>query len=267
MWMFPGFGKITVNFCRCWECSMAKKGMAKSVVILIMLAAGITGIFVVKKIAGRNTLAAQIAALSPRGTPPQSVGDLRKAISLYEEKIEAHVKDAAQVGIYWKILGSRLMDGRQPLYGEALEALENAALYYPEDETIHYLIGVSAGNLAASEYFSPAEQAEHFRVAEAAYRRALGIESRYSKALYGLGVLYVHNLGRPAEAIPLMELYVEINTRDTDGMFLLAAAYYTTEQYEGAVALYDRILDLSKDENVKAQAEINKQQVMDAWYR
>jgi tetratricopeptide (TPR) repeat protein len=246
---------------------MAKKGMAKSIIILVILALGITGTFVVKKIAGRNSLAAQIAALSPRGTPPQSIEDLRKAIALYEQKIEAHVKDAAQAGIYWKILGSRLMDGRQPLYGEALEALENAARYYPEDETIHYLIGVSAGNLAASEYFSPAEQAEHFRVAEAAYLRALAIESRYSKALYGLGVLYVYNLGRPADAIPLMELYVEINTRDTDGMFLLASAYYMTENFEGAVELYDRIAGLTKDKTVKDQALLNKPQVMDAWYR
>jgi len=241
--------------------------MAKSIVILIILVAGFIGIFVYKKIAARNSLASQIAALSPRGAPPQSVDDLRKAIALYEKKIEAHVKDAAKTGSYWKILGSRLMSGRQPLYGEALEAFKNAARYYPQDESIHYLIGVSAGNLARSEYFSPAEQAEYYRISEAAYLRAIDLYGRYAQALYGLGVLYVHNLNRPEDAIPHMELYLDINKRDTSGMFVLAAARYMTGNFEGAVDLYDRIIGLTKDQNVKRQAEQNRQQVMDAWYR
>ena len=244
--------------------------MGKSIVIFLVLAAGITGIFVYKKIAERNSLAAQIAALSPRGAPPQSIEDLRKAIALYEKKIEAHVKDAAQTGIYWKILGSRLMDtrpGQKPLYNEALKALENAVRYYPEDETIHYLIGVASAALARSEYFSPAEQEEHYRLAEAAFLRAIDLQGRYTKALYGLGVLYVYNLDRPAEAVPYLELYVDINTRDTSGMFALASARALTQDYAGAVDLYDRILGLTKDQNVKENAERNKQQVMDAWYR
>jgi tetratricopeptide (TPR) repeat protein len=249
---------------------MAQKGLGKSIFVLVILVAAFTGVFVYKKFATRNSLAAQIAALSPRGAPPQSIEDLRRAIALYEKKMDEHVKDAAQTGIYWKILSSRLMDrlqGRSPLYGEALKALENAARYYPEDETIHYLIGVSAGNLAASEYFSPAEQAEHYRISEAAYLRAIDINGRYGKALYGLGVLYIFTLDRPAEAIPHLELYVDINTRDTDGMFALAAARYLSGDFQGAVDLYDKITGLTKNQDVKKQAEQNKQQVMDAWYR
>ncbi|MCL1928461.1 MAG: tetratricopeptide repeat protein [Treponema sp.] len=246
---------------------MAQKGLGKSIIILIILATCITGVFVYKKIAARNSLAAQIAALSPRGAPPQSIEDLRKAIALYEKKIDEHVKDAAQTGIYWKILGSRLMDARQPLYSEALEALQNAARYFPEDETVHYLIGVSAGSLARSEYFSPGEQAEHYRVAEAAYLRALDLQGRYGKALYGLGVLYVFNLDRPEEAIPYLELFLDINKRDTDGMFVLASARALTGDFAGSADLYDRIISLTKDQKVKDQAELNKQKVMDAWYR
>jgi tetratricopeptide (TPR) repeat protein len=174
------------------------------------------------------------------------------------------VKDAALTGVYWKILGSRLLDKK--LYGEALEALEEGARYYPEDETIQYLIGVSAGNLAPSEYFSPGEQEEHYRIAEQAYLRAIAIDERYGKALYGLSVLYVFNLNRPAEAVPYMERFLDINKNDTDGMFVLAAAYYMTEQYQASVDLYDRILGITKDAQVREQAERNKQQAMDAWY-
>jgi tetratricopeptide (TPR) repeat protein len=185
---------------------------------------------------------------------------------LYEKKLDEHVKDAAQTGVYWKILGSRLMDNKQ-MYGEALEALENAVRYYPEDETIHYLIGVCAGNLAQSEYFSPEEAAEHFRTSEAAYLRALNIDGRYGKALYGLSVLYVFTLNRPLEALPYLERFLDIHKSDTDAMFVLAAAHYMTENYQGAVDQYDRIISLTKDKNVKAQAETNRQQVMDEWYR
>ena len=249
---------------------MAKKGLAKSIIILIILAAGITGLIVFKRIHERNSLAGQIAALSPRGAPPQSIEDLRKSIDLYEKKIAEHLSDTNKAGTYWKILGSRLMGvqaGQSPLYGEALKALENAVRYYPEDESIHYLIGLAATNLAVSEYFSPAEQAEHFRIAEAGYLRAIGLFARYGRALSGLSLLYIHYLNRPAEAVPHMELYLDINKQDTDGMFLLAAAYYMTENYDGAVKLYDNIIGLTKIDEVKWQAEHNRQQVMDEWYR
>ncbi|MDR0402969.1 MAG: tetratricopeptide repeat protein [Treponema sp.] len=248
-----------------------KKGTAsvngrtvRSVVILVILALGICGVVVYKRFAERNSLARQIADLSPRGAPPRSIEDLRKAIALYERKIEAHVQDAAQTGVYWKILGSRLID--KGLYGEALEALEQAARYYPEDETVHYLIGVSAGTSAKSEYFSGPESASLFRTAEQAYLRAIDIDERYSKALYGLSVLYVFEFNRPAEAVPYLERFLDINKSDTDAMFVLARAHYMTENYEAAADLYDRIISVSKDPEKKAQAGANKQQVLDSWY-
>jgi tetratricopeptide (TPR) repeat protein len=237
-----------------------------SVIILVVAAVAITGIVVFKRAAERNSLARQIADLSPRGAPPATVADLRKAISLYEKKIDEHVRDAAQVGVYWKILGSRLMSDKK-MYGEALEALENAARYYPEDETVHYLIGMCAGTLAKSEYFTQTQEAEHFRVAEAAYKRAVEIVPRYAKALYGLSVLYVFELGRAEEAIPLMETFLDINKSDTDGMFVLARAYYAAGEYEKSIELYERIAGITKNKEVKANAESLKQQVMEIWYR
>jgi tetratricopeptide (TPR) repeat protein len=241
-----------------------KKGGVKSVVILVIIAAAIIGVFVFKRYSERNSLARQIADLSPSGAPPQGIEDIRRAIGLYEKKIEAHVKDAAQTGIYWKILGSRLID--KQLYGEAMEALEHAAQYYPEDETVHYLIGLSSGTLAKSEYFSESEAASHFRIAEEAYLRAISIDERYGKALYGVSVLYVFELGRPTEAVPYLERFLDINKSDTDAMFVLAGAHYMTGNYAASAELYDRIISVSKDPAKKAAAEANKQQVLDNWY-
>ncbi|MDR2181403.1 MAG: tetratricopeptide repeat protein [Treponema sp.] len=243
---------------------MAKKGTAKSLVIVILAAAAITGVFVYKKISTRNSLAAQIAALSSRGAPPGGIEDLRKAIALYEKKIEQNVRDAAQTGSYWKILGSRLVD--RGLYGEALEALERAAEYYPEDESVHYLLGLSAGNLAQSEYFDPARQEEHFSVAERAYLRALTIDGRYGKALYGISILYVFALGRPAEAVPYLRRFLDINTSDTDAMFVLANAYFQLGETQNAVDLYDTIIGITKDPAKKRQAETNKAEVLGRSY-
>jgi len=246
---------------------MARKGMVKSVFIFLLVAAGIIGIFAYKKIALRNSLAARIASLSSRGAPPQSIEDLRLAIDLYGKKIEEHIQDAGKTGIYWKILGSRLMEGRKPMYGEALDALEQAVRYYPEDESIHYLIGVSAGNMARAEYFSPEDRAEHYRISEEAYLRAIDLHPRYGRALYGLSVLYVYELERPEEARPLLERYMEINPNDTSGMFVFAAANYMIEDYASAVDWYDRIIRTTKEKDEKKQAEDLRQQVMDEWYR
>jgi tetratricopeptide (TPR) repeat protein len=242
----------------------ARKGTFRAVVAFIIVAAGITGIIAYKKIGTRNGLARQIAELSPRGAPPQGIDDLRKAIDLYEKKLEEHINDAARTGTYWKILGSRLIDRK--LYGEAMEALEQAARYYPEDETIHYLIGFSASSLARSEYFSEAEAALHFRRAEQAFLRAIDIYGRYSKALYGVASLYVFDLDRAADAVPYLELFLDINKSDTDAMFVLARAYYVTEDYDRAVELYDRIIGITKDPVKKNQAEANKQQTLAVWY-
>jgi tetratricopeptide (TPR) repeat protein len=131
---------------------------------------------------------------------------------------------------------------------------------------VHYLIGLSAGTSARSDYFSESEAAALFRTAEQAYLRAVEIDERYAKALYGLGVLYVFELERPDEAVPCLERFLDINKSDTDAMFVLARAYYMMENYEAAVGLYDRIIDLTKDPEKKAQADANKQQVMDRWY-
>jgi tetratricopeptide (TPR) repeat protein len=236
----------------------------RAIIAFVIVAAGITGIIAYKKIGTRNSLARQIAELSPRGGPPQGIDDLRKAIGLYQQKIEEHVQDAARTGNYWKILGSRLID--RGLYGEAMEALEEAVRYYPEDETIHYLLGYSARILARSEYFAERDAALHFKRAEQAFRRAIDIYGRYSKALFGISELYVFDLDRASEAVPCLELYLDINKSDTDAMFVLARAYYVTENYEGAVALYDKITGITKDPVKKAQAEANKQQVLAEWY-
>jgi tetratricopeptide (TPR) repeat protein len=76
----------------------------------------------------------------------------------------------------------------------------------------------------------------------------------------------VYELARPAEAIPHLEKYLEISTGDTDAMFVLAAAHYMTEEYQGALSMYDKIIAITKDSVKKAKAEELKQIVLRAYY-
>ncbi|MDR2094927.1 MAG: tetratricopeptide repeat protein [Treponema sp.] len=247
-----------------------KKEALTGIIIILAAVFGITAMYHLKRQSARNDIAARIAELMPRGGgPPSTIEDLKKAIALYEEKIELHVKDAAQTAVYWKILATRLQD--RGLHNQALEALERAVYYAPEDAVLYYLSGLSAAKIAknALDFSGNGDltvQARHYALAEQSYLRAIALDERYLRPRYGLAILYVYELGRPAEAIPHLVKYLEISTVDTDAMFVLAAAYYMTEAYQDALDMYDRIIAATKDTTRKAKAEELKQAVLRAYY-
>ncbi|MDR2028209.1 MAG: tetratricopeptide repeat protein [Treponema sp.] len=240
-----------------------KKEAAIGILVAAILILVFTGIIVYQRRSGRNALALRIAELSPRGGPPQTIEDLRAAISAYEAQIEQHVRDAAQTGIYWKILATRLQD--RGLHHEALEALEQALYYYPEDPSLHYQIGVSAG-IAAKSAYAGQDQERYYGLSERGYLRAIELDPRYARPRYGIGVLYVFELNRPLEAVPHLLRYLEITTNDVDAMFVLARAYYMAQEYQPAVDIYDEIIRITKDADKRAEALNNKQFVLDALY-
>ena len=106
----------------------------------------------------------------------------------------------------------------------------------------------------------------YFKLAEEAYLRALELDPRYARALYGLGVLYTFELDEPAKAIPYLETLLEIEKLHTDGMFALARAYYATYEFDKAIEMYDKIIETTKSPEKKAQAEANKKVVLEAAY-
>ena len=198
----------------------------------------------------------------------ESIEEVKRNIALYEKRIEQHVEDAAKTGAYWKILAIRLQD--RGLHGEALEALKRAIYYTPTDPALHYAIGLSAGTMAKSIHLFPGtetdEREQYFAVAEEAYLRAIEIDGRYLRPRFGLAVLYVFELDRPDEAIPHLELYLQISRNDVDTMFVLARAYFMLENYQAAVELYDRIVTLTRDEQKRIDAQNNRQIVMERLY-
>ena len=249
------------------------KGYVIGIAVFILIIFAFFGVFMYQKNASRRAFAERIysegSSASPGGgVSAESVEKIKSAIATYEKRIERHVRDAASTSTYWKLLAVRLQD--RGLHGEALEALERAVYYSPADPSLHYYTGVSAGVMAKSVHVYPgsdnSERNRYFALAEEAYLRAIELDSRYQRPRYGLSVLYVFELDRPEDAIPHLEQCLEISRNDVDVMFVLARANYMLKNYREAVALYDRIINLTKDDQKKLDAQNNRQMIMGQMY-
>jgi cytochrome c-type biogenesis protein CcmH/NrfG len=238
--------------------------------VLVITMAVIAGLsFLAFRYTQSRAVDKRIAELAPGGAPPETIEGLREAISIYEGKIAENVKSAAQAGIYWKLLANRYIE--RGMYGEALGSLRRAIEYFPEDSSLHYLTGLSAATMAKSTHDyelrgTNKERERLLALAEDSHKRAIGLDAKNSRALYALSVLYVFELNRSKDAIPLLERFIELQSRDVDAMFVLARAYYVENRRDDAVALYDRIIETARDAGKKKEAESNKMKVLDELY-
>ena len=197
---------------------------------------------------------------------PTTVDELRDAIGKYENRINDIMIAEQQTGIWWKILGSRYLD--EGMYADALAAYEKAIMYYPANPNLYYYVGLCAGYMADAslDYGATGDLSKrenYLKLSESAYTRAIELNPTYTRALYGLAVLYVFELNESAKAIPLLEKFLSIETKDTDAMFVLARAYYVNYEFQLAIDMYDRIIATTSSEQIKAEAKANKKIVMD----
>lgn len=200
---------------------------------------------------------------------PTTIDELKDAIRKYEERVADIQLAQSQIGIWYKILATRYLDKK--MYGEALKTFEKALEFYPQNQNLYYYVGLCAGYMShASMDFDANGASEkrmnYLRLSEDAYKRAIEIEPRYARALYGLSILYVFELGEDEKAVPLLERLLTIETKNIEAMFVLARAYYVTYEFDKAVAMYDQIISLTKSKERKAEAEANRQTVLDASY-
>ncbi|MBO4533721.1 MAG: tetratricopeptide repeat protein [Treponema sp.] len=192
---------------------------------------------------------------------PTTIEELKDAIKKYQERVADVQLAQSQIGIWYKILGTRYLDNK--MYGEALKSFEEALKYYPDNQNLYYYVGVCAGYMshAALDYNASGTNEvkyNYLKLAEEAYLRAIQIEDRYVRALYGIGVLYVFELDEPEKAIPHLEKALTIDTKNLDAMFVLARAYYSNYEFQKAADMYDKIMDTTKSEETRKTAEENK---------
>jgi tetratricopeptide (TPR) repeat protein len=208
----------------------------------------------------RTEFAESMLDYGPRKATPKDIDELKVAIKQYEDAVDLHVRDAAQTGTYWRMLGTKFRDKKMNL--EAIDAYSHGLEYYPQDEGLHYIMGVTAGETAKSMYDTPTrtgEQERMFTTAVNALQRAIEVSPTgdYPEARYSLAALYVMDLDRPADAVPLLTQYIETRPNDSQGMFLMARACYMTQRYNDAIDWYNRGIPLEKDPAVVAQAKAN----------
>ncbi|MCL2410288.1 MAG: tetratricopeptide repeat protein [Treponema sp.] len=247
---------------------MKVKSVFKAIIILVIL--GALAVFIYNRTTTRNSreLERAMIELSPRGGTPETIESLRQAIRLHEEQIERHVRDAARTGVYWRILGIRLAD--RNMHRDALDAFQRAIDFNTRDASSFYLAGISAAHVAKSIVgFSPdsESQREHyFRLAENAHLRALELDVTYTRPMYALGILYAFELNRPEDAIIQLERLLQIRPSDIDSLFVLARAYFMTEDFAAAIEVYDRIIARTRDQNVMREAQNLRDTVMGIRY-
>ncbi|MBQ4235807.1 MAG: tetratricopeptide repeat protein [Treponema sp.] len=204
---------------------------------------------------------------------PTTKEELQEAIEKYDRRAIDLVTTQAQEGIWYKILGTRYLD--EQLYGKAYEAFQKALEFYPNNANLYYYLAVCAGYISNStidwnvhdDGSVAATKMKYLRVSEESFMRALSIDPKYYRAMYGLGVLYVFDMGEPEKAVPYLEEYLRTQTKDTDGMFVLARAYYENLEFEKSIALYDKIIELKPNAEKVSQAEANKRTVTEMQYK
>ena len=203
---------------------------------------------------------------------PTTKEELAEAIKKYDARAMDLVSTQAQEGIWYKILGTRYLD--EAMYGQAYECFQKAVHFYPNNANLYYYIGMCAAYIANSELDyagtggleSAGRRMNYLKVSEQAFQQALQIDPKYYRAMYALSVLYVFQLEQYDKAVPLPERFLEVQKRDTSGMFVLANAYYHLYEFDKAVELYDEIIKINPNAEKTAEAQRNKKQVLDYQY-
>ena len=239
----------------------------KKVILSLIFAVSAFAVFTGCPVSNKTILRYQ--KIEEKVDHPTSIEEFKDAISKYEERIADIQLAHQQVAIWYKMLGTRYLDAK--MYGEAMKCFQKALETYPDNQNLYYWVGVCAGYMAhqAMDYAgtgAATTRMNYLKLAEDAYSRAIKIDDRFVRALYGLSVIYVFELGESEKAIPYLEKIMEIETKDFNAMFVLARAYYENYEFDKAVKMYDKIISLTKAADIIRAAEENKKQVLDASY-
>ena len=202
--------------------------------------------------ANTGELAERIAAEDGRADDDERIAELKAEIRDVDKQVEKTIESVKRKGTYWRLLGLKYMDHQ--MWGEGLNAFDEAAKIYPEHAVLQYDRALCAGQMALASV-NIEERNRYLSESEAGYRRSLALDPRYSPAMYALSVLLVFELDRPGEAVVLLEDYLDIERSDVPGRFLLVRSYLAVGRPSQAMELYDEITRIAKNPADAAKAE------------
>lgn len=236
------------------------------VVCSILLVAMLAGC---KKTTGKDILKKRIARMQESSGNPITIEEIEQGIKKYYDDAQEISDKNAQIGIWYKMVAIKYFDKK--LYGKAMENFQKALEYYPDNANLYYYVGSCASYMGNASLDFEGEgnyekMENYYKLSEQAYLRALAIDDRYAYALYGIGVLYVYQLSEPEKAISYLQKLLTIDTKNIDAMFVLANAYYLTENYDKSADMFDTIIATTKSDKTKKTAQENKKRVLDEAY-
>jgi len=200
----------------------------------------------------RQSLAVRMAENEGQADNDKRIAELKADIRSVDKQVEKTIETVRDKGTYWRLLGLKYMDYK--MWGESLEAFDEAVAIYPENAALLHNRALAAGQLALSAD-NPESESSYFSRAEAGYKRAIEVDPRYSPSLYALSVLLVFELNRPLDAAPLLQDYLRIERSDINGRFLLARVYLEAGMKSEALNLYEEIIDIARDKGDVLKAE------------
>lgn len=200
----------------------------------------------------RTDLAERMAAEEGRADDDARIIELKAQIRSVDTEVEKTIEAVRNKADYWRLLGLKYMDYR--MWGEAMNAFGEAIAITPDRAILHYNRGLCSAQLSLSALEDEVRD-QLLGQAEASYRRALAIDDRNTRSMYGLSILLVFELSRPGEAVPLLEDYLSIERSDMQARFVLARAYMETGRTNDALDMYEEISRKSENPSDVSKAD------------
>ncbi|MBP5569006.1 MAG: tetratricopeptide repeat protein [Treponema sp.] len=238
-------------------------------IAIVLLGLFCISLFTGCKDSGKKILKKRIENMEKSSGKPMSEEEIKAAIDQYYDDIEEIQKKNMQIAIWYKMLGTRMLDKKE--YGTALQYFQKALEITPDNSVLYFYAGECAAFLGNASLDIDAsgnlqKRINYYQMAEDAYLKALAIDDKYVYALLGIGILYSYQMDNSQAAIPYLERLLAIDKKNIDAMFVLARCYYLTKQYDMALQYYDLIIDTSKVKATIETAEENKQKVLSQAY-
>lgn len=189
--------------------------------------------------------------------------ELKSSINEFKDILEEKVEAAINLGVYHKMLGKLYLDNK--IYIPAMEEFKEALVYESENAILYYYMALAHARNSLAVMDEVGEYEEILN-AEKYYLRAIELNEDFSRALYGLSILYVFKLDQPDKAVDYLEKFLETQKSDYDAMFLLANAYIRIGLSDRAADIYSTIIKESNNSGYKNQAQENRNMLMGGNY-
>ena len=202
-----------------------------------------------------KTLLDDLVALEGGDVADATIDQMKAGIKLLTGEVERTIEAGVQLVNYYKMVAQRYM--AQELYGLAAEFYRKALDLAPANASLAYRLGLCTSQVARSQPDVEIRQ-RTFENALGYHRYAVELDPTDTEALYAIAVLLIFELDRIADAETYLRRLLQEQPDHINGMFLLARVHANFSRYQDAIALYDRIIRDSNDEEQVNQAKENR---------